>query len=31
MSRPLIVASVALAAVVAGAVGSLLWAMRGIW
>ena len=30
MTRPLIVASVALA-VVAGAVGSLLWAMRGIW
>lgn len=31
MTRPLIVASVALAAVVAGAVGSLLWGMRGIW
>ena len=30
MNRPLIVASVAMA-VVAGAVGSLLWAMRGIW
>lgn len=31
MSRAVIVASVALAALVAGAVGSLLWGMRGIW
>ena len=31
MSRPLIVASVALAAVVAGAISTLLWGMRGIW
>ena len=30
MTRPLI-ASVALAALVAGAIGSLLWGMRGIW
>ena len=30
MTRPLIVASVALA-VVAGALATLLWGMRGIW
>lgn len=30
MTRPLIVASVALA-LMAGAVGTLLWGMRGIW